>query len=87
MYDTDEGQMMIDNIAVNTINPQWLRQYIGLVAQVRILLSEVEMFYLRKNHNNILKSALMLYSLVAFIFICSFSWFYSLAIAKSLDNF
>ena len=42
MYDTDEGQMMIDNIAVNTINPQWLRQYIGLVAQVRILLSEVE---------------------------------------------
>lgn len=36
MYDVSSGNITIDGTPVTEFNPQWLRQNIGLVAQVRI---------------------------------------------------
>lgn len=34
MYDVSRGHIYIDGVPVAEFNPQWLRQHIGLVAQV-----------------------------------------------------
>jgi len=38
-YDPDEGEILLDGILLNTLEPQWLRKQIGVVSQEPVLFS------------------------------------------------